>query len=64
MKHDKILNGLKTEVAYRYYSRCKPERNYSRTAAQKQFIQDTNVDLQLVRKIIHEIYLEQKDVLK
>jgi hypothetical protein len=54
----------KAYIAFRYYSIKHPERNYTSEQARKQFMQDNNVDKSLLRKVIDEIYSEQKGMLK
>jgi len=54
----------KAYIAFRYYSIKHPERNYTSEQARKQFMQDNRVDKALVRKVIDQVYSEQKRLLK
>lgn len=49
---DKIFN--QAEIAFRYYQRMHPERNYEREAARKQFRQDSNIDKSIIKGIVEE----------
>lgn len=58
-----IIKGLRSEVAFRYYSKTAPKRKYTRTQARKQFMQDNNVDMVSVALILSEIFEKQKKAL-
>lgn len=50
---------VKSEVAFRYYQEVSPDKKYPKEQARKQFQQDKNIDLKIVRKILKEIFKEQ-----
>lgn len=54
----------KSEIAYRYYQEVAPNRNYPKEQARKQFQQDSNIDVKIVRKIVKDIFREQLLLLK
>lgn len=54
----------RSQVAFRYYKGKNPERKYTIEAAKKQFNQDVNIDLKIIRKVILRIFAEQKELLK
>lgn len=54
----------KSRVAYRYYKIRYPERNYNEDQSRKHFQQDNYIDKAILKKVIDEIYKEQKEVLK
>jgi hypothetical protein len=56
MLYSEILQ--KMEVASRYYSRTKPEKNYPKHQALKQFQQDKNIDLKVLKSVIREIAMD------
>lgn len=52
------------ELAYRYYQRAKPEKNYARAQAQRQWLQDKKRDMKIVKKIVSEMWKEIKQELE
>ena len=54
----------KSEIAYRYYQEVAPDRNYPKEQARKQFQQDRNINVKVVRKILNDIFKEQLLLLK
>lgn len=59
-----IHNALsKSEVAFRYYLRLRPERQYTKREAIRQFIQDKHIDKKIVWIIVKQIFEEQKQLL-
>lgn len=54
----------KTEIALRYYNITHPERNYTRHYAVKQWNQDKNIDLKVLKSVIRDIFQEQIKLLK
>lgn len=55
---------IKAQVASRYYDIVSPGRNYPTQQALRQFRQDKNIDLKIVRQVIANIFKEQKELLK
>jgi hypothetical protein len=54
----------KTEIAFRYYLKKWPERDYSKDEARKQFAQDMNIDRKLLKTVYDEVNRDAKQELK
>lgn len=53
-----------TEIAYRYYNIARPEKRYTREQARKQYVQDRNIDKNILLKVFKLCYFEQITELK
>lgn len=60
---EKILEIIpaynRAEVALRYYKQVYPERGYTKNQAAKQFIQDSSLDIPVLKGVVTDIYYEQ-----
>lgn len=54
----------KSEIAFRYYRIVHRDRDYNKEDARKRFQQDRKIDVKVVRKVIDEIFQEQRAILK
>ena len=61
MIHQALISA---QVAIRYYKIKYPDRKYDTIQARKQFGQDTNIDKELLQKVIDKIFKEQNALIK
>lgn len=54
----------KAAIAWLYYNKKHPGRNYDREQARKQFQQDNNIDEKILMEVLKVIFKEQKEMLK